>query len=227
MPESTKQTVVCVAPHPDDETLGCGGTILKHVAQGDSVHWLIVTAMGADLFSSERIRKRKEEIEKVALAYGFCSVHELGFPSASLDRIPLSELVGEIGRVLGDIQPAVVYVPYRGDVHSDHAIVFDAVSACSKWFRYPSVCRLLVYETPSETDFAINPDARGFVPNVFVNIEPWLEKKLEIMSSYDGEQGEFPFPRSEESLRAMARVRGSASGFLAAEAFMLLRERWS
>lgn len=225
MLESTKQTVLCVAPHPDDETLGCGGALLKHLSKGDLVHWLIVTQMTPDMFSLERIRQRKEEIVNIAQSYGFSGVHELGFPSASLDGLPLSAIVGKIGRVLSDIQPTTVYVPYRGDIHSDHAVVFDAVAACSKWFRYPSVRKLLVYETPSETDFAINPDSGGFRPNVFVDIDQWLDRKLEIMTYYSGEQGAFPFPRSEESLRALARMRGSSSGFFAAEAFMLLRER--
>jgi LmbE family N-acetylglucosaminyl deacetylase len=104
-------------------------------------------------------------------------------------------------------------------------VVFDAVASCTKWFRYPSINRILAYETLSETDFGLSTE-QAFRPNVFVDIESFLDRKLQAMEVYKSEMGEFPFPRSREAIRALAAVRGAASGFKAAEAFELLRERY-
>ncbi|MFJ8102430.1 PIG-L deacetylase family protein [Lysinibacillus sp. NPDC096212] len=221
---SILKKIIVLTPHPDDETLGCGGTLLKHINQGDKVYWLIITKMG-DYFAQEKITKRSKEIETVASIYQFEKTFELGFEAATLDQVSYGDLIGKISEVFQEIQPNIIFVPYPGDIHSDHKVVFDATIACTKWFRYPSVDKVLAYETLSETDFTINPDANGFKPNIFVNIVPYLDKKIEIMKVYDSEISEFPFPRSEKAIQSLASVRGAASGFEAAEAFMLLKER--
>jgi LmbE family N-acetylglucosaminyl deacetylase len=104
-------------------------------------------------------------------------------------------------------------------------VVFNAVAAGTKWFRHPSVRRVLAYETLSETDFGLNASP-GFKPNVFVDITHFIDKKIEAANVYASELGKFPFPRSPEAIRALASVRGATSGFQAAEAFELLRERY-
>jgi N-acetylglucosamine malate deacetylase 1 len=217
-----------VAPHPDDELLGCGGTLLRKVAEGGTVAWLLMTAITEKAgWTAERIQQRAGEIDRVREGLQIAPRHlyALGFPTAELDRIPMSVLVKRISEVFSDFQPDEVLLPYPGDVHSDHRVTFDAASACTKWFRYPSVKRVLAYETPSETDFGIDPRDLGFKPNVFVDIGGQLERKIELMQIYASEMGEFPFPRSEKALRALAQLRGSQAGFEAGEAFMLLRER--
>lgn len=217
--------VLFVAPHPDDETLGCGGTILRHKAEGDDVCWLIVTDISEEMgFSSEKVSLRDKEIKTVAGLYSFDSLYNLGFPTTRLDGLSMSELIESIGSIFRQIQPEIVYLPYRGDVHTDHKVVFDAAVSCTKWFRYGFIKRVLAYETLSETDFGINPESNGFRPNVFVNITSYLDKKLEIMKTYESELGQFPFPRSEETIKALAKLRGAAAGCDAAEAFMLLKE---
>ena len=217
-----------VAPHPDDELLGCGGTLLRRVAEGGTVAWLLMTAIteGAG-WSVERIQQRAAEIDRVRKGLQVAPHHlyALGFPTAELDRIPMSILVGKISEVFADFQPDEVLLPYPGDVHSDHRVTFEAASACTKWFRYPSVKRVLAYETPSETDFGIDPRDSGFKPNVFVDIGGQFEQKIELMKIYESEISEFPFPRSEKTLRALAQLRGSQAGFEAAEAFSLLVQR--
>jgi len=219
-------SVLVIAPHPDDETLGCGGTMLKHKDKGDSTHWLIVTAIPEGIgYSHEIIHERSIEIQKVGNAYGFSSVHQCGFPTTRLDTIPMSDFVKKFGEIFQEIKPNIIYLPYRGDVHTDHHIVFDAASACLKWFRYPSVKRILAYETLSDTDSTINPDINAFRPNVFIDIASFLENKIDIMKMYGSELGVFPFPRSEEAIRSLAALRGTNAGFKAAEAFMLLKER--
>jgi len=122
------------------------------------------------------------------------------------------------------LEPDTIYLPYRGDVHSDHAEVFDAVAACTKPFRYPSVMRVRAYETLSETEFSINPNDGGFKPNLWVDISCYIDKKVEIMKVYKGELGDHPFPRSEQNIRALATYRGAAAGVSAAEAFMSVKE---
>lgn len=216
--------VIIITPHPDDETLGCGGAILRHKKEGDQVCWLIVTKMG-DEFELSRRTKRNEEIERVKEMYGFDEVFQLNFDAGTLDFIPLGNIINEISQCFNRFQPNIVYLPYRSDIHSDHKIVFDATVACTKWFRYPFVNKVLVYETLSETDFTINPDSNHFHPNVFVDIAPYLEKKIEIMKVYESELSEHPFPRSLRAIKSLAYLRGAAAGYEAAEAFMLLKER--
>lgn len=218
--------VLIVAPHPDDEILGCGGVIYKHKNKGDQVHWLIVTNIFEEQgFSKERIAIRENEIDEVENMVGFDGVHRLKFPTAQLDSMPVEKLVSAIGQVFKEINAQIVYVPYRGDIHSDHRSVFDATVACTKWFRYPSVEKVLVYETLSETDFVIDSDANGFRPNVYVDISDYLEEKIKVMRIYESEMSKHPFPRSEEAIRALATLRGAAAGVKAAEAFMLVKER--
>lgn len=217
-----------IAPHPDDELLGCGGTLLRRVDEGGTVAWLLMTAITKEAgWAVEKIQQRAAEIDRVREGLHIAPHHlyELGFPTAELDRISMNLLVKRISEVFSDFQPDEVLLPYPGDVHSDHRVIFEAASACTKWFRYPSVKRVLAYETPSETDFGIDPRDSGFKPNVFVDISGQIERKIELMKIYASEIGEFPFPRSEEVLRALAQLRGSQAGFEAAEAFMLLRER--
>jgi LmbE family N-acetylglucosaminyl deacetylase len=218
------KTVLCIAPHPDDESTGCGGTLLRHAAEGDAIHWLIATTMPEDAYTPERRRGRDSEIDAVANAYAFAAVHRLGLPAARLDTLPLADVVGAMGKVVGAVRPDVLYLPYRNDVHSDHAVVFDAGAACCKTFRYPSVRRVCVYETLSETEFGLRSDDPGFRPNLFVDVSAYLEAKIRAMRLYAGEMGSFPFPRSEECIRAQAALRGSQAGVLAAEAFMMLKE---
>ena len=221
----TEHVVLCIAPHPDDETLGCGGTLLRHIAEGARVHWLVVTAMHeAQGFSATRIASRAAEIELVARAYGFAGTHHAGFPTTRLDTLPKAELVGAVSAVFEEVCPHTVYVPYRNDAHSDHAAVFDAATSCCKSFRHPTLRGVYAYETLSETEFGLRPDDTGFRPNLLVDTTRWLERKIEIMKLFAGEMGTFPFPRSEECLRAQATLRGSQAGVHAAEAFMVLKE---
>lgn len=215
---------IVVAPHPDDEVLGVGGTLLRRKAEGAKVAWLIVTAISAETgWSEEKVRQRSDEINRVRELFCFDEVFMLNFPTTQLDRVPMSELVKAVSDVFSSFQPTEVFVPHSSDVHTDHRIVFDAVASCTKWFRYPSIKRILAYETISETDFSLG-GGESFRPNVFINITQFITGKLKAMSIYSSEVGAFPFPRSNEAIRSLASLRGAASGCDAAEAFMLLKE---
>ena len=219
-------SVLIVAPHPDDETLGCGGTLLRHISEEDQVHWLIMTTITEESgFIKSRVDSRAKEITQVALNYQFSSIHQEKFVTTCLDTYPNSELITSISESVNRLQPEIIYTPYRNDVHSDHAAVFDAVAACTKSFRYPSVKKVRAYETLSETEFSINPEDSGFKPNLWVDISDYLDKKIQIMKLYDKEMGEHPFPRSEQNIRALATYRGAVAGCVAAESFMSLIER--
>ena len=216
---------IVVAPHPDDEVFGVGGTILRRKRAGTKVAWLIVTTISVeDGWNEEKVRQRTNEIGRVQEFFGFDEVFTLNFPTARLDRVPMRDMVSRISDVFQSFAPEEVFVPHPSDVHTDHRVVFDAVASCVKWFRRPSIKRILAYETLSESDFGLGTSP-GFRPNVFVNIEPFLDEKLRAMDIYTSELDAFPFPRSHEAMRALATLRGAASGFLAAEAFELLRER--
>lgn len=216
---------IVIAPHPDDEVLGVGGTLLRRKAEGAKMAWLIVTSIFVESgWSKEQVSQRTDEIRQSTALFGFDDVFELKFPTTQLDRVPMNELVTGIANVFKLYRPEEVFLPHPSDVHTDHRIVFNAAASCTKWFRYPSIKRVLAYETLSETDFGLGTD-QGFRPNVFVDIEPFLREKLRAMDIYASEIGAFPFPRSHEAIRALATLRGTASGFGAAEAFELLRER--
>jgi len=220
----SRRTLV-IAPHPDDETLGCGGTLLRRKNEGYSVAWVIVTRM-TELagWSNEQISRRDLEIAKVAKLIGFDEVFNLQLSTTRLDALPLADVVSALSTVFKKFAPSEVMVPHRSDVHSDHRVTHDAVAACVKWFRYPSVCRLLAYETPSETEFSRQSEC-AFRPNFFVDIGDYLERKLEILKIYSSELGEFPFPRSLKAVRSLAEWRGASCGYMAAEAFELMLQR--
>jgi N-acetylglucosamine malate deacetylase 1 len=220
-----KKRILVVAPHPDDEILGCGGTLLRHIDEGHEVAWMICTkAPENHQWTKDFLDQRKKDILLVSKAMNFMSTYELNFPATKLDQLSASEIISKMSGIFEEFQPNIIYTAHRGDVHSDHKIIFDCVNACSKWFRYPSIEKLLAYETPSESEFNYKSN-QLFHPNTFIDISSYLDKKLEIMSIYKTEIRNFPFPRSLETLEALAKWRGSNSGFIAAEAFQLLMER--
>jgi len=216
--------IIIISAHPDDETLGAGGTLLKHNNEGDEINWLIVTDVFEEQgFSKERVISRKLEIEKVSKMYGFSNVFKLGHPTMKLNDTILHKIIGQISKIFQDIKPEIIYVMNRSDAHSDHRIVFDAVMSCTKSFRYPYIKKVLMYECLSETEFAPILPERVFQPNYFVDISNFLHKKIEIMKIFDSELGEHPFPRSIKNIEALATFRGASVGVEFAESFQLIK----
>lgn len=217
--------VLIVAVHPDDETLGCGGTLLKHKADGDSIHWMIATDVKeSEGFTIEVVKRRGKEIEQVAQMYGFNSTHKLGLSTMRVDEYTMSELIGSISKIINEIKPSIIYLPFKGDVHSDHRHIFEAAYSCTKSFRYPFIKKIYMVETLSETEFAPSTKEDSFVPNVFVDISKHMDKKLEIMKVFESEIAAHPFPRSIRNLKALATIRGATAGYEYAESFVLLKE---
>jgi LmbE family N-acetylglucosaminyl deacetylase len=213
-----------IGPHPDDEVLGVGGTLLKRRAQGGEIGWILMTEMKTENgYSTEAVNQRRIEIENINSFMGFGFFSEMKFATSSLDQVAMALLVDKLSKAIREFEPQEIFLPHFSDVHSDHRVTFEATSSCVKWFRQPNVKRIMSYETVSETGFGLNLNL-AFHPNLFINIEKYLERKVEALNIYSSETDSHPFPRSNETLVALATLRGSSSGFKAAEAFQLLRE---
>ena len=220
--------VLVVAVHADDETLGCSGTLLKHKALGDEIYWLLLTGPTLNhprRFTEESIQARKEIVNRVVDAYGFDGLEYLELPTQLLHTLDLRDIIKKISEVFKRIQPNIIYTMFANDVHSDHRVAFDAVYSCTKSFRYPFIKKIYMMETLSETEFALAVPAKTFIPNVYVDITDYIDRKLEIMQMYPKEVMLEPYPRSLSSIKAQARLRGSRAGVMYAEAFQLLYER--
>ena len=214
--------VIVISPHPDDETLGAGGSLLRHKDENDGIYWINITNIKEEYgYSSKLVKKRQREIEAVAKEYGFNDFLNLSLRPASLSNNDILNIISKVHSFIEKVKPEILYVPFYGDPHSDHRIVFDALRPFFKSFRYPYIKKVLMMEIISETD---NQFVKPFLPNVFVDISNYIDKKLEIMSIYESEIGEHPFPRSLENIKRLTMYRGSQCNCKFAESFMLLKE---
>jgi len=217
--------VLVIAVHPDDETLACGGTLLKHKSNNDEIHWLIVTEIKeSEGFSKSTIEKRINEIDKIERLFNFDSVSKLGIPATKIDEYSMSVLIEKFSSVINKVKPQIIYLPFKGDIHSDHKYVFNAAHSCTKSFRYPFIKKIYMMETLSETEFSLSTRDESFIPNIFVDISDFMDKKIEAMEIYEGELGNHPFPRCEKNIKALANYRGATAGCEYAESFMLIKE---
>jgi LmbE family N-acetylglucosaminyl deacetylase len=216
--------ILVIATHPDDEVLGCGGAIARHTSRGDRVEVVVVTRGAPDLYSEDQVATLRKELHEAHDILGVSVAHFLDFPAPKLDAVPLHELADSLAARLRDYRPDVVYLPHRGDLHSDHRAVFQSALVAARPVGAPFIRRLLSYETLSETEWAAPNIADVFLPNVFIDITDFLEKKKQAMAAYRSQVKEFPHPRSLPSLEFLAGLRGVTVGFRAAEAFQLVRE---
>lgn len=205
-----------ISVHPDDETLGCGGTILKKKFSGDSVFCIFITS------GNENQRKLIDSLKKL---YDFDESYCLELPELKLADISLNEIIPKISEIVNIIRPDELLIPNRSDVHSDHRAVFEALMPFLKSFRYPFINRALMYEIISETDHAPALIENVFIPNVFVDISNFMDEKLKIMSVFESEIMPDNLPRSFSAIKALGIFRGSRIGVRYAEAFMLLFEK--
>jgi LmbE family N-acetylglucosaminyl deacetylase len=218
--------VLVISVHPDDETLGCGGTILRHRADGDEVSWLVVTQAHPPQWPAEIVDRKAAEVRRVADAYGMVRTIKLGLPTVRLDTVPQGDLIDSLRKPLAEAAPEIVYLVHDGDVHTDHHAVFQATLCALKPFyteRF-GVRRILSYETLSSTEAAPPQWPRAFVPTVYRDITPYIDRKIEIMAMYETESQPDPFPRGPSAIRALARYRGATVGVNYAEAFVLIRD---
>ena len=212
-----------ISPHPDDEVLGAGGTLFKRKTfKKNSLYWIIVTRLNPSI-SIKKILKRNNEIKKISKLFGFKKVFQLSFNTTELDSSSKKKLIQDFSDIFNQIKPNELFVPHFSDVHSDHKIVSEVISSCTKNFRFPYIKKILAYEVLSETDYNLNR-RQIFFPNYYEDITKFLTKKKNAMKVYKSEIKNFPFPRSVKTIDALARLRGSQIGKNAAESFEVLRE---
>lgn len=218
--------VLIIAPHPDDEVLGCGGIIKKYTKKGEEVYLCIVTKAYTPDWSEDFIENRKKEIECSVKNLGIKEIIFLELPTVKLDTIPQKELNDSISKCVQKIKPDVLFIPFYGDINKDHKLVSEAslIAARPKPGFY--IKKVYCYEIPSETDWA-KPAQKiedVFAPNFYEDISDFLDDKLKTMQCYKSELKDYPHPRSLEGIKVLAQKRGTECGVKAAEAFMLLRE---
>jgi N-acetylglucosamine malate deacetylase 1 len=216
-----------IAPHADDETLGCGATISKLSENGEIVYVAIMTNayFGApELFSKEGVEKVRQE---ALIAHKILGVNKTFFydlPAPLLEQYPQYKIAETISAVISDLRPETIYVPHRGDLHKDHEALFNAALVATRPQNNCSVKRVLSYETLSETEWGHPFQDSMFVPNYFVTLSAYnLQKKIEAISAFTTQIKKFPHPRSIQAIESLAKIRGTTVGVCAAEAFSVIR----
>ena len=216
--------VLIIAPHPDDEIIGVGGTIAKRAKAGDEVYVCIVTKGKSPLFNPDFIEQGRRECREADAKLGVKETIFLDFPAVMLETIPRYELNGKVAEVVQNIKPDEVYIPHRGDMQIDHQMVVDAamVAVRPRGDDYPK--RVYAYETLSETGWNIPNVTNEFIPTVYENITDTYDVKMEAMSVFKSQLAPFPAARSVGAIEALAKFRGATVSVEVAEAFSLVRE---
>lgn len=216
--------ILIIAPHPDDEILGCGGVIAKYIKEGNEVKVMVMTKGTDDLYSEKAI----DEVRQEALnSHNYLGVSETvfcDFPAPVLDQVPSYKISMEISRVIRSYGPQIVYIPHRGDIHKDHRMIFESALVSMRPINDCSVREIYAYETLSETEWAAPFGDDVFIPNVFVDIGNFLELKKEAMKYFKSQLKSFPSSRSLIAIDSLAKFRGATINVEAAEAFMLIRK---
>ncbi len=215
--------ILVVSPHPDDETLGAGGTLIKFKKKGAKIFWLNITDVTEELgWDKAFIEHRKKQIKNVNDFYGFEGFYDLAFPPTKLYQTDEGELIGAIKAIFDKVEPEWIIIPGQYDAHSDHHVVYSCCMAAAKTFRAPYIKRITTMEILSETDYGFQKER--FEPNLFIDITDELEEKIKAMKIYDTEIEEIPFPRSLENIRALAITRGGQCVSQYAEAFFIIKQ---
>lgn len=216
--------VLVIAPHPDDEIIGVGGTIAKRTQAGDEVYVCIVTKGIEPLFREVFIEQGRSECREADAKLGVKETIFLDFPAVMLETVPRYELNGKIAELVQRINPDEVYIPHRGDMQLDHQMVVDAtmVAVRPRGKNYPK--RVYAYETLSETGWNIPNTVNEFIPTVYEDITDTFELKLESMDVFKSQLAPFPSTRSMGAIEALAKFRGATVSLEVAEAFSLIRE---
>ena len=222
--------VLVFAPHADDEILGCGGTIARHVDEGDVVYVCVLTTAKPPVYkiSDELLltqpHNRLKQIEASNACLGITKTFFLRYPAAMLETVPRYELNKNISEVINEVKPEILYMPHHGDMQKDHKITSEAIMVAIRPISSHKIRKVYAYETLSETEWNIANSKNVFLPDAFVNIEKYLTAKVEAMKCHKTQLRDFPHPRSVEAITALAHFRGSTMGCRAAEAFSLIRE---
>lgn len=215
--------VLIIAPHRDDEIIGCGGTIAKHIVNKDIVNVVFCTKPNETLASSELIDQIKMESKLCHEFLGIKETIELDFEAVTLESIEKYMLNKALSDVINHIKPDIVYIPHYGDMHSDHKIVSDCAMVALRPNGKHKVKEIYSYETLSETEWNYTDSNYVFIPNFWNDISDYMEIKLKAMSFYKSQLYNFPHPRSLDAIKYLAKYRGSTVLLDSAECFRLIR----
>ncbi len=219
-----KDKILVVAPHADDEVLGCGATIAKYKKHGHEVHILIITKGIKDLFSEDYMINVRDEAKKAHTVLGVDSTEFLDFPAPALDNVEAYKIANAIQLKVKNFNPDVVYIPHRGDIHKDHRMVFEACLVALRPVNGLKIKQILSYETLSETEWAAPFGDDAFIPNHFEIIDDYLNMKIRAFECFKSQIKEFPNSRSIQAIKSLGQIRGATIGTHSAEAFMLIRQ---
>ena len=215
--------VMVVAPHPDDETLGVGGTIAKYSAQGADIFVLIVSGHLPPLYSRKDYDKTVHEAQSAFKLLGVSQSEFLEIPATMINSEPLHKVNGRISKIINDFKPHIVFCPYP-DRHIDHRLIFDSVMVATRPVGIGRDIEILAaYETLSETHWNAPHIEPNFTPNWVVDITEQIDNKLDALSCYKSQISDFPGPRSIEAVEALAKFRGTQAGFGYGEGFHVIR----
>lgn len=223
------RSIIVIAAHPDDEVLGCGGTIAKLTDEGATIH---VAFLADGVFSracdqakqQEELRIRRAAAQKACDILGVKSVSFGDFPDNRMDTIALLDIVNVVEELIVEYRPDTVFTHHAGDVNIDHCRTHEAVVTACRPQRGHPVKTLLCFEVASSTEWQLPGSALAFTPNWFVDISNTFDRKLAALDAYDTELRTWPHPRSLQGIKHLARWRGATVGMDAAEAFMLGRK---
>lgn len=218
-----KGPVLVIAPHPDDEVLGVGGTMARLADAGAEVHVGIVTSGRAPRFSESQRDTVRAEAAAAHQALGVTRTHYLDCPAAELGEYPHADLNAAIGGLVRQIAPRTIFAPHPGDIHLDHQLSFLSTLVAARPHQASYPCRIFAYETLSETNWNAPYLTPAFVPNLFVDISATLDRKLQAFALFASQQRPAPHERSVDALRALAVLRGATVHRAAAEGFVTIR----
>lgn len=216
-----KNNILVFSAHPDDEILGLGGTLRKHIEKGEPVRVIILCEAETMRYKNKNVNL-KEMALKSAKIMGFEEIIFLDFPDQGLDKFSLVEVIRPIEDFLSKYKPDIVYTHFIGDINKDHKIIAEATIVATRPFKN-KIKYLLGYDNPSSTEWEI---PYRFSPNYFVNVKDTFQKKIEALKCYVSEINPFPHPRSEEAILTRAKYWGSFCNMELAEAFYIYRILW-
>jgi LmbE family N-acetylglucosaminyl deacetylase len=222
--------VLIIAAHPDDEILGCGGTIAKLIKNNCKVDVLFLSEGVSSRSKLGETREWTDEIiarEAMAIAaskyLGFSIIGFMRHPNLRMDSLSMLDITKSVQKILIDSKPNIIFTHHCGDLNTDHQICFNAVITACRPTGIDFIESIFSFEVPSSTEWSSSVSLPSFQPNYFIDIDVEIESKLSALNFYDFEMREFPHPRSIENIKALSQIRGSEIGFKFAEAFMLIR----
>ena len=219
--------VLVVAPHADDEILGCGGVIAKYLDAGNQVFVAVMTnaAVGApELFDAESIKVIRAEAKQSHELLGVTETVYFDFPAPQLEQYPQYKIASALNQLIREKQVDTLFIPHKGDLHLDHGVIYNACLVAARPVPGQCVKHIYAYETLSETEWGHPTPEAVFIPRKYIELnKQQFEQKLAAMSCFASQLKDFPNTRSLEAIRNLAALRGATVGVNYAEAFDIIR----